>query len=441
MKTFYKTLLLGVFFAGSAFVAPAFAQDVCTDFTANQALYAKYTENRNGTLEQKETALKAGKEYLDKYKDCKDFEPQITWLKRNMEKLGPAVEAEKNALKEIQAAKERAAKFDKAVREDNGAEIFATGEDILKAQPEYLDLMIVLAMAGLDQTAGKKINTFNGKTIEYAKQVIKKLDEGDPSESKKYGVLGYERNTKENTLGWMNYVIGYVQYYGQKQTESGLEYLYKSTQLNSDTKDRDFIYAIVGDNYRDKAVALNDEIAKIIADKKKETFDSLSKLAMSKGYVERAMDAYARAYDVRKSNLQKEKDPVVKAKIQKSLDELFDTLKALYKFRFETIESPIPDTELPLKLNSHIASVTKTPFLSPAAAVVPVDPPSPDMEKTDGDSATSTTSTSGNTSTMPEKPKPMPAPATKPPTSKATTTGASVKSDADKSGNKPKKRR
>jgi hypothetical protein len=149
MKTFYKTLLLGVFFAGSAFVAPAFAQDVCTDFTANQALYAQYTENRKGSLEQKETALKAGKEYLEKYKDCKDFEPQITWLKGNMEKLGPAVEAEKKAIKEVKEAKERAAKFDKAVREDNGPEIFSLGEDILKAQPDYLDVMIVLAMEKL----------------------------------------------------------------------------------------------------------------------------------------------------------------------------------------------------------------------------------------------------------------------------------------------------
>ena len=44
MKTIYKTLVLGVFLAVLAVVSPTFAQDVCADIEANQALYEEYTD-------------------------------------------------------------------------------------------------------------------------------------------------------------------------------------------------------------------------------------------------------------------------------------------------------------------------------------------------------------------------------------------------------------
>lgn len=430
MKTIYKTLMLGVFLTAVAMVSPAVAQDVCTDIEANAALYAKYTENYKGNLEQKRSAIKAGKEYLEKYQNCKDFTAQLDWLKRNIEKLGPSIEAEEAEI----ARQKRYERFNKAVKADIGPEIYASGEDILKHEPDFLDVIIVLADVGLDE-AEKNNDSFNVKAINYAKDAIKRIDGG--ATSKDFGVLSHSFQTKDNTLGWMNYTIGFIEFYRLKRSDSGLDYFYKSTQLNSGAKDRDFIYGIVGDDYRNKAVTLNTEIEEIIKTNEKETFESKSKLALSKGYVDRAIDAYSRAYDVRKANLQKEKNPAAKAKIQDSLNELYETLKALYRFRYETIESPIADDALPQQLNTHIASVTKTPFVSPKTAVVPVDPPDPDDETKENDASTSTT---GDSTTKSDKPKAMPSATPKPPTSKATTTGASVKSDADRSNNKPKQR-
>ena len=73
----------------------------------------------------------------------------------------------------------------------------------------------------------------------------------------------------------------------------------------------------------------------------KETFESKSKLALSKGYADRAIEAYAKAYEVAKANMSKEKDAAAKAKTQEYVTSLYDTLKGLYKFRYETVEKPI----------------------------------------------------------------------------------------------------
>jgi hypothetical protein len=428
MRTFYKTLVLGVFLAALAVASPTFAQDVCADLPANQALYDQYINNYKGTLEQKKTAVKAGKEYIEKYGACEAFAQQVDYLKKAVPKKEEEVKNEEMAI----AQKARYERFNTALKAKNTPEIFASGEDILKYEPDFLDLIITLATIGLDEAAVKQSDTFNGKTIDYAKSAIKKIESGVTS--KKYGLEGYDYDTKDNTLGWMNYTIGYIEYYRQKNKESGLTDLYKATQYNSETKDRDFIYALIGDKYIEKADALNKEIVIIIDKEKKETFESKSKLAMSKGYADRAIEAYAKAYEVAKANMNKEKDAAKKAKMKEYTDNLYSTLKGLYKFRYETVENPIPDTDLVTKLNSHIASVTSKPLTNPSTEVTPVDPPSEDEKTTDS------TTSSTTTTTTPAAAK-TPAPTMTKPVTKTTTNGAAVKTEADKTNNKPKRKR
>ncbi len=436
MKTIYKTLVLGVFLIAGAAVSPAFAQDKCTDLEGSNAVYQKYLDNYKGvidksTVDKRKIAVAAAKEYVETYGSCTNFKDYTDYLT----KKGP--ELEQKIAEAILAWErdERYARFDKAALARNTAEIFASGEDILKYEPDFVDVILVLAGAGLDETAEKKVDTYNGKTIDYAKSAIKKLQAGTESQSKKYGFRFWEFDDKENAIGWMTYTIGWIEYFRQGNKTAGLNNLYNATQIKSEIKEKDFIYALVGDNYVDKSNALNKEILELIKAKEgQESFASKSKLSMSKGYVDRAIDAYSRAYDAAKAALKKETKPELKAKKQTYIDELYETLKGLYKFRYETVEAPIAEPDLVNKLNSHIASVTKSSFLSPTAEVVPVDPPNPDEEKAEKEAATTTT---GTTTTTPVKPKAIPTPA--PPTSKAATNSSTVKSDADKTNNKPKK--
>ena len=73
----------------------------------------------------------------------------------------------------------------------------------------------------MDEAAVKQNDTFNNKTIDYAKSAIKKIESGETS--KKYGLEGYDYNTKDNAIGWMNYTIGYIEFYRQKKEDERFE--------------------------------------------------------------------------------------------------------------------------------------------------------------------------------------------------------------------------
>ncbi len=437
MKTIYKTLVLGVFMTALLAVTPAFAQGDCSDLETANAIYQKYLDNYKGvidktTVEQRRLAVAAAKEYVDKYAACETFKDTYDYLKKKGPELSAKIDA---ALLEIDK-QERYTRFDKAMKAGNASEIFASGDDILKFEPNFLDVYITLAGVGLDETWVKQNNTYNAKTSEYAKTALKKIEAGE--KSAKFGLYQYEYDSKENTSGWMTFAIGYIDYFRNNNKTAGLNNLYKSTQMKSETRDQEFIYELVGDQYSEKANTLNAEILELIkANNGQETFESKTKLALSKGYAERAIDAYSRAYDVAKSNLKKITKAELKATKETYVADLFETLKLLYKFRYETIEVPIADADLVNRLNTHIASVTKGNFPSPTTEVEPVDPPKPDEETTETETSTS----SGTTSTTVEKPKSMPAPpAAKSDVTKVTTSGTNVKSDADRSSIKPKQR-
>lgn len=416
MKTVYKFFAVGFFFALAAFLSPTFAQDVCADIEANQAKYETYTKNYKGDLEQKKIAVKAGKEYIETYSKCPTYEQQVEWLKKNV----PLREADIKKMEEEIAKEKRYKRFNDAAAAGNTPEIYAAGADILKYEPEFLDLVVFLGWYGYDESAVRNNDKFNSETISYAKKAIKMIEDGAKSDN--FGLFGYQGKTKENTLGWMNYTIGWIENFRLKNKESGLNYLYKATQYDSEPQDMAFIYALVGDKYIEKMQKTSEEgIAIIKQNENRETFESKTKLALAKGYADRAIDAYSRAYDLAKAELAKSK-PADQPKKQDYVTGLYDTLKNLYKFRYETVEDPITDEELTQKLSSHIAQVKATKFPNPTSEVEPVDPPTKEDE-TPADS-TSTTSTN------PAPPAPKVA-------EKTVTNGA--KSDADRNNNKPNK--
>ena len=122
----------------------------------------------------------------------------------------------------------------------------------------------MLASVGLDEAAEKKNDTYNNRAIEYAKLQLRSWKAAQNPNPVNSVLISYEYNTKDNAIGWMNYTIGYIEYYRQNKKDEGLNNLYKATQIDSETKDRAFIYALIGDKYVEKADALNKEIVTII---------------------------------------------------------------------------------------------------------------------------------------------------------------------------------
>ena len=400
MKTIFRYanigLLTAVIFALGA--VAGFAQDACADADAQtkmgdefRALYPlKDIDNRKKTID-------VGKQFLEKYGACESAKELADYLKKTIPVL------EEN-LKKTQAASEKAsltARFDAALKAKNWDEVYASGKEILaKYGDEFRVAVFVLGSIGLDETAKTpRVTKWNEDTLRYAKMAIADLEANKAF--KTFGLAPFTYKNKEDALGWMNYTIGYIYFFDKNDKKQGLSYLYKATQLNSDTKTNPIVFQSIGSYYFDEVKKLATEVtelekkqdpnatpeaAKLLVDQIK------AKVAMVNGTAEAAIDAYARAYKLA--------DPTPKGKAYK--DSLYKTISDLYSVRFGKTEG----------IDTFIASTTAKPMPNPLNPVTPISDPEPVAPVT-----TTTTSTTPPVTTKPASPiKPAATPGVKPAT-------------------------
>jgi tetratricopeptide (TPR) repeat protein len=238
---------------------------------------------------------------------------------------------------------------------------YASGRDILAQTPDQLDVILVLGSIGYDESLKTPpVTKYNTDTINYAKSAIEKMEAGKPSQN--YGAYQYTYsgvkefpNAKENALGWMNFNIGYLMYFNQNQKKEAIPFLYKAAKSNSAVKNFPVIYQTIGASYFDEAKRLSQESTdKIKAANNTETEESKASYALAKGYADRAIDAYARAYKIASAN------PATKKEYK---DGLYGVIQDLYKFRYNGKIDGI---------DSYVAAVMSRPMPDPTVAVTPV---------------------------------------------------------------------
>ncbi len=398
MKTIYRVLMLGLFTVALTAVTATslFAQDAaCADIEAKQAVYKKFTDNyASKDIPKMQIAIDAGNEYIEKYGNCPEDKEIVTYLNKSIPAIKAVIEAQK--VKGVNEARNALfTRFDTALKAKNTADIYSIGKEVLAKEPDFVDVMIVLATAGYDQSAAKPpVDTYNNEAVNYARSSIQKIESGTKSTTGAYGVGTYSykygefdtpEKAKSNALGWMNYIVGYIDFYRLGKKKEGLEYLYKASTANSATKSIPSLYQTIGSYYRDEVIRLGKEIVDKIEIAGKETDETKAIFALEKGYADRAIDAYARAYKVA--------DPKNKA----YKDEIYDTIKEIYKLRFEGKGEGV---------DAYMATLTSQPMPDPTTEVKPV------VEE-----GATTATTSGTTTPMT-----TPAGMTKPATKPATTT-------------------
>lgn len=422
MKTIFRNLALGVLMTGISAIGATttFAQDVCTDVEANTALYKKYTDNYAGKLDQIKVAIEAAKEYIQKYEGCVDattkaptYADQVNYLKGALPEREGFVKTKEGEVVKNALLK----RIDTSAKAKNISEVYASGKEILNRESDFdklaLDVAITLATAGFEQTlATPPVDTYNADTITYAKNAIQKIEAGKTSES--YGIWSYNlkndkfTDRKSYSLGALNYIIGYITYYRQgkdnpEKKKEGLGYLYKSTQFNSLSKTDPLIFQSFGAWYLDEALKIDKErLAAIKAAGDKDTDETLAMYALSKGYADRSIDSYARAYKLAKDDKTSKKEYV---------DGLYGKLKDLYAFRYDGKTTGIDE---------FVSTVQNKPLPDPSTAVTPVkeETPAPTTPTT-----TTTTNTTTPATTKPVTPATTPTkPATTTPTKPVSTT-------------------
>lgn len=397
MKTIFRALMLGTMLTATGAVS-VLAQDVCTEVEAKQALYKQFTDNIPAknvtkTLDEQKVAVQAGKQYVEKYGACADDKQIVDYLKTNV----PAMEKYITVTEGDIIKQKRYTDFNTAVGASKTADILSTGKAILAVEPDFLDVTIALASAGFDQSvANPPVDTFNNDTITYSKMAIQQIEANKPSSTGDYGVKQYVyksdkyKDGKSNVLGLMNYNIGYILYYRQgkdnpAKKKEALPYFYKATQYNSFSKTNPFVYQTIGAWYLDEAIRIDTERqAALKANGDKDNDATLAMLGTQKGYAERAIDAYARAYSYAKAD----------QKNAAYATDLYTKLKQLYSFRFNKADG----------MDAYIASATSKPLPDPMTEVTPVkeDPATTTTTGTTKSTAlasdntsTSTASTSG----------------------------------------------
>jgi hypothetical protein len=366
-----------------------FAQDdVCKDIDANVALYKQFTDNfGDKTVEKRQIAITAGEQYIDKYSSCPDYATQVDYIKKTVPGMKTRIATDRKNADSAALINN----FNTALKASKTADILTYGKQILANDPDYLDVTITLARAGFDQAiANPPVDAYNNDTLTYSKMALQQLEANKESRTKVYGVDQYSYKTdtfggKENALGLMNYNIGYIMYYRQGKNDpskkkEALPYLYKSTQYNAFSKTDPFVYQTIGAWYLDEAIKLDAKRSQILKENgNKETDETSALYASSKGYVDRAIDGYARAYKLAAND-------------QKRKDALYGKLKELFAFRYDGVTTGI---------DPFVATVMNNPLPDPMSEPTPVKEAIPATTSgTSGATAMTSDTTSTNSGGM-----------------------------------------
>ncbi len=362
-----------------------FAQDPCTDADGQTKLSDQFRElYPKTTIEDKKATIAAGKQFLEKYGACesaKEFSDYLKTAVPTLEKaLATRIDRERfNALLK---------KFDDGLKASNWDDVYAAGKQILSEKPDdFRDAELVLGSIGLDETAKTpRVTKWNDDTLKFAKQSIADLEAGKTF--KTFGVSQFKYKNKDDALGWMNYTVGYIYYFDKANKKEGLGYLYKASQLASDTKNNPIVYQSIGSYYFDEVRKLAGEVDVLAKTQNptdteevaKQKVDAIkAKVALVNGTSEAAIDAYTRAYKLAKA------DP----KSQKAYtDSLLKTMQDLYNVRFGKTDG----------FDAFIAQIDKKPMPNPLLPVTPISDPEPVT------TPAAATTTPATTATTPAKP-------------------------------------
>jgi hypothetical protein len=389
------------FVVAPATITPVFAQDTAAatpaagqcdvaerDKLYNEKFYTNYSSKL--PLEQQKIAYEAGKEYVAKYSNCGDNKAQVDFINGWIPKY---VEREKNA-----RFAEKAEAFNAALKNKNTADVFRIGKEIIAERPDFMSVNLYIVDAGY-QSAQKKVTTYNAETAALAKQLINEINSGKAPAENNWAPF----KDKEDTLAWLNYTAGFIAHSTNKKEAA--PYFYKTVQYNSPLKSSYFPYLFIAEMYLEEYTKAAQEFEK---NKENTDLELVKKLSGTyKAYADRAMEAYAKAYNVAKAE---KKDDVAKA--------IYDNeLTQFYKLRNNG------ETK---GLTEFVAAQSSKTLTDPATPVTPV------VETTPSTASTSAITSSAASDSGPAKAEATAA--TAKPAAKGTAKAAPAKKAAAKKG-------
>ena len=334
-----------------------FGQDPCGDTEAQTALYNKFLAVYNDKANMS-SALTLGKEFIDKYGACATLEAQSGFVKKEVARLDRLVK--------------RAAMFkryDDAVKADNPTEIVAAGKEILTIVPDDMNIVVPMALSSSYKSTKENSYKYSADALHYSQLALDKIKGGwtfvkvndVDKRTPEVGVYQYTFK-KDQVIDELTYSIASMNYYAKKNKAVALPLYYSLSQSSGSFKSDPRVYAPIGDHYLEEAAPIFDQIAALIKEQSATSDETVKadletkikpKIGLLNGHLERAIDAYCRAY--------------IGAKAGAYKDNLLKLVQGYYKRRYEK------DADATLCSPSTMA----TSFVDPMTPVTPVVDPDP----------------------------------------------------------------
>jgi hypothetical protein len=365
MKTIFRSLGMGGLLAVSIGLAAVsgHAQDACSDTAGQDTLQNKIRETY---AKDKKTAIDAGKQLLEKFGTCEYSKDFVAWLNPQLPKWEKFLDDQAQG----QVLKGILDRYDAGIKSKNYDDSYVALGELLAKFPDRkgnLNQILPLGLVGLYQSYPPTKNyKYNDQTLKYAALAASRLKANEEATKKNpagvpvYGVFEFEMS-KEDALSELAYAQAYITYWAKGDKKSALPLYFASIQMAGRHKDDPYSYATIAGFYADEAGRLGKEYAAKVATRSttdtpevaaQKEADIKTTEGLLKGYLDRAIDAYSRAYNYTKN------DAASKA----TRDGIYKTIQDLYKLRYQK------DTGI----NEFITATVAKPMPNPTNEVAPV---------------------------------------------------------------------
>ena len=278
-------------------------------------IWKRFVENR---ATHQDRSYQAARDYLQKYGDDKDkyteyLQKWVMYYELDLKRKLPLLIKQKQ--------------FDEA---------FRVGAQILAFDPNYLRAKIDLGYAGY-LAASNNNETHNVEALYLSRSAIEQLENGEtPTEWLPF-------KGQDDTLAHLYFAIGFLTL--KTNQEESIDSLIKATQYESDIQKDSSTYYLLAEAYESGPYETMSTAYRVAYAGKEETAESKAALEAINVWIDRIIDAYARAIALAGT------DPKIKQEREDSLN----AMATYYKFRHNGSD---------LGMTEFIASVLTTPLPS-----------------------------------------------------------------------------
>jgi len=347
-------------FANRIQLQPDQPQEPCS-LESKTALYKDFLANYKGDTAK---AYEAAKKYVACPLDAAD------------ETEGKRVEYLKNWMGKYEKAN-RQPRLTLALTAKKYPDVISIGKDILNDEPENLTVLLALPYSGYAANNA----SYDTDNINWAKKSIQLIESGKAPDK------WYPFESKDDALGWLNYIIATRM--AKNSPAEAIPYFIKAASYESKIKKLPFLYYALGEAYEKGPFAKQSADYKTKYEGKDETPESKLALENINQIVDRMIDAYARAVALAGS------DPQYKDIKAQALAGATDW----YKFRHNKSDTG---------LNEMIASVLSKPLPPEPTPLTSLPTPPATPASGVGAATTGTSAPNGtpakNTTTVPGTP-------------------------------------